>query len=114
MDLDLHDIIDFLHAAARSVGAEITSPWFYLQLGLVVAGTGIAFAAGAAIRSRIDLKSLGAGWPIPLRVFMRVVVGSASTAVFAALMILARPIMVASTWPSRRDLLSVAAQLALA
>jgi len=114
MDLDLHEIIDFLPSAARSVGAEVASPWFYLQLGLVLAAAGIAFAMGAAIRSRIDLKSLGKDWPIPLRVFMRVLVGSASTAVFAALMILARLIMVASTWPSRSYLLSVAAKLALA
>jgi small-conductance mechanosensitive channel len=114
MDLDLHESIDFLHSAARSVGAEVTSPWFYLQLGLVLAAAGIAFAVGAAIRSRIDLKSLGKDWPIPLRVFMRVLVGSASTAVFAALMILARTIMVVSTWPSRSYLLSIAAKLALA
>jgi small-conductance mechanosensitive channel len=114
MDLDLHEIIDFLHSAARSVGAEVTSPWFYLQLGLVLAGTGIAFAVGAAIRARIDLESLGRDWPIPLRVFMRVLVGSAPTAVFAALMILARLIMLASTWPSRSYLLSVAAKLAVA
>jgi hypothetical protein len=50
MDLDLHDIIGLLHAAARSVGAEVTSPWFYLQLGLILAGGGIAYASGAAIR----------------------------------------------------------------
>ena len=36
--MDLNDIIDFLHAAARSVGAEVTSPWFYLQFGLILAG----------------------------------------------------------------------------
>jgi small-conductance mechanosensitive channel len=114
MDLDLHDIIDSLHSAARSVGAEVTSPWFYFQLGLVLAGAGIAFAAGAVVRSRINLTSLGMAWPIPLRLFMRVLVGSASTAVFAALMILARMIMLASTWPSRSYLLSVAAKLAVA
>jgi small-conductance mechanosensitive channel len=114
MDLDLHDIIDFAHSAARSVGAEVASPWFYLQLGLVMAAAGIAFAVGATIRSRVDLKSLDKSWPIPLRVFMRVLVGSASTAVFAALMIAARLIMAASTWPSRSYLLSVAAKLAVA
>ena len=43
--MDLHDVLDFLLAAARSVGAEVTSPWFYLQLGLIMAGAGIAFAA---------------------------------------------------------------------
>ena len=40
--MELNDIIDFLRAAARSVGAEVTSPWFYLQFGLMLAGAGIA------------------------------------------------------------------------
>jgi hypothetical protein len=30
LTMDPNDIIDFLHATARSVGAEVTSPWFYL------------------------------------------------------------------------------------
>jgi small-conductance mechanosensitive channel len=114
MDLDLTDIADFLYSAARSVGAEVTSPWFYLQLGLIVAGAGIAFAVGAAVRSRVDLTARAAGWPAPLRLFVRVLVGSASTAVFAVLMRLARLVMVMSTWPSRSYLLSVAFKLALA
>jgi small-conductance mechanosensitive channel len=112
--MDLNDVIEFLHAAARSIGAEVTSPWFYLQLGLIMAGAGIAFATGAAIRSRIDVTSVGMGWPAPLRLFMRVLVGSAPTAVFAVLMTLARVVMMHSTWPSRSYLLSVAANLAFA
>jgi small-conductance mechanosensitive channel len=114
MDLDLHDIIEVLHPAARSVGAEVTSPWFYLQLGLVMAGAGAAFAAGAAIRSQVDTASLAERWPAPLKQFMRVLVGCASTAVFALMMALARAAMLVSTWPSRSYLLSVAANLALA
>jgi len=112
--MDLNDIPEFLLSAARSVGAEITSPWFYLQLGLILAGAGIGYAAGAAIRSRIEMTSLAMGWPAPLRLFMRVLVGSASTAVFAVLMTLARVVMLTSTWPSRSYLLSVAANLAFA
>src|SRR5713101_6035451 len=112
--MDLNDIPEFLLSAARSVGAEITSPWFYLQLGLILAGAGIGYAAGAAIRSRIETTSLAMGWPAPLRLFMRVLVGSASTAVFAVLMTLARVVMLTSTWPSRSYLLSVAANLAFA
>ena len=114
MDLDLTDIPGFLHSAARSVGAEVTSPWFYLQLGLILAGGGIAFAAGAAVRSRVDLTARATGWPAPLRLFVQVLVDSASTAVFAVLMRLARLVMVMSTWPSRSYLLSVAFKLALA
>jgi small-conductance mechanosensitive channel len=112
--MDLNDITEFLHSAARSVGAEVASPWFYLQLGLILAGAGIAYGAGAAIRSRIDMTSLAMGWPAPLRLFMRVLVGSASTAVFAVEMTLARTVMLTSTWPSRSYLLAVAANLAFA
>jgi small-conductance mechanosensitive channel len=112
--MDLNDVIEFLHAAAGSLGAELTSPWFYLQLGIILAGAGIAYAAGAAIRSRIDMTSLGMGWPAPLRLFMRVLVGSATIAVFALLMRVARIIMSASTWPSRSYLLEVGSKLAFA
>jgi small-conductance mechanosensitive channel len=112
--MDPNGIIDFLHGAARSVGAEVTSPWFYLQCGLILAAAGIALAADAGIRARIDMTSFAMGWPLPLRHFARVLVGSASTAVFAILVIAARVVMVQSTWPSRSYLLVVAAKLALA
>ncbi len=112
--MDLNDVSEFLHTAARSVGAEIHSPWFYLQLGLILAGGGVAFAADAAVRSRIEMTSLAMGWPAPLRLSMRALVGSTSSAVFAVLMVLARMIMTASTWPSRSYMLAVAAKLAIA
>lgn len=112
--MDLNDITEFLLAAARSVGAEVTSPWFYLQLGLILTAAGIAFAAGSAVRSKVDVSSLAMGWPAPLRLFLRVLAGSASTAVFAVLMTTARLIMLTSTWPSRSYLLAVAANLAFA
>jgi small-conductance mechanosensitive channel len=112
--MDLHDLADSLHAAARSVGAEITSPWLYLQLGLILTCAGIAFGTGAAVRSRIEMTSVAMGWPAPLRLFARVLVGSAATATFALLVVLARVVMVTSTWPSRSYLLSIAANLAFA
>jgi small-conductance mechanosensitive channel len=112
--MDMNDILDFLHSAARSVGAEVTSPWFYLQIGLVLAGAGIAYAAGATIRARTDMTTLAMGWPAPLRMIVRVLVNYSSTAVFAVLMRVARMIMRAWTWPSRSYLLAVFAKLALA
>jgi small-conductance mechanosensitive channel len=114
MDLDLKDIIEFLQSAAGSIGAEVTSPWFYLQFGLMLAAAGIAFAADTTIRSRVDMNSLAMGWPLPLRHFARVLSSSASTAVFAVLVIAARVTMYHATWPSRSYMLMVAAKLALA
>jgi small-conductance mechanosensitive channel len=114
MDFDPKDLIDFLHSAARSIGAEVTSPWFFLQFGLMLAAAGIAYAADAAIRARVDVNSLAMRWPLPLRHFARVLVSSASTAIFAILVIAARITMYHSTWPSRSYMLMVAAKLAIA
>jgi small-conductance mechanosensitive channel len=114
MDFDLKDIAEYLLSAARSVGAEVTSPWFYLQFGLMLAGAGMAYAADATIHARVDMTSLAMRWPLPMRHFVRVLVSSASTAVFAVLMIIARVVMYHSTWPSRSYLLVIAAKLAVA
>ena len=53
-------------------------------------------------------------WPPPLRHFARVLVASASTAMFAIVLIAARIVMYHSTWPSRSYMLMVSAKLALA
>ncbi|WP_213030065.1 hypothetical protein, partial [Acinetobacter baumannii] len=74
--------MEFVQTTARSVGAEIASPWFYLQFGLILAAAGIAYAAEAAIRSHVDISSLAMRGPVPLRRFVRVMAASASTAVF--------------------------------
>jgi small-conductance mechanosensitive channel len=112
--MDLTDIIEFLHTTARSVGAELTSPWFYLQFGLMLAAAGVAYAVETTIRARVDITSLAMRWPLPLRHFARVLVAAASTATFAILLIAARIIMYHSTWPSRSYMLMVSAKLALA
>ena len=114
MDMATKDVLEYLQSAASSVGAEVTSPWFYFQIGVVLAGAGIALAAGAAIRSRVDINKLGTSWPAPFRMIVRVLVLHSSTAVFAVLMRVTRIIMKMSTWPSRSYLLSVCAKLALA
>jgi small-conductance mechanosensitive channel len=111
---DLTDIHEFVLALGRSLGAEIASPWLYLQLGLMLAGAGIAFAVGAGVRARLDTTSLAMGWPAPLRLFTRVFVSCASTVVFALLMTVARVVMISATWPSRSYLLVISAKLALA
>ena len=114
MDFDPKDIADLLQSAARSIGAEVKSPWFYLQFGVILVAAGIGLATDRMIRSRVDMTSLAMHWPLPLRHLARVLVSCASTAVYAILLIAARITMYHSTWPSRSYLLVVAAKLALA
>jgi small-conductance mechanosensitive channel len=112
--MDLNDIIDYLRTVARSVGAEISSPFFYLQFGLILTAAGIAFAANTALHARVEPSSLANRWPPPLRRLAHVLVESFSTVVFAVLVIAARIAMYHSTWPSRSYMLVVAAKLAVA
>jgi len=112
--MELNDIIDYLRTVARSVGAEIYSPWFYLQFGLILTAAGIAYAGDTALRSHVDTTSLAMRWPLPLRRLAHVLVGSFSTVVFAILVIAARIAMYHATWPSRSYMLVVAAKLAVA
>ena len=112
--MDLKDFMEFVQTTARSVGAEISSPWFYLQFGLILAAAGIAYAAETAIRNRVDMTALTMRWPLPLRHFARVMLSSASTAVFTLLVIVSRVVMYHATWPSRSYLLMVAAKLGFA
>src|ERR1700752_3430617 len=81
--MDLSGIIEYARTAAQSVGGEISSPWFYLQFGLMLVAGGIAFAADRALRSRVETSSLALRWPLPLRHLAHVLVGSFSTFVFA-------------------------------
>ncbi|MGY3693535.1 small-conductance mechanosensitive channel [Bradyrhizobium sp. USDA 3240] len=114
MDMSWKDVLESLQMAARSVGAEIASPWFYLQFGIILAAAGLAYAADTAIHARVNMSSLASRWPLPLRHFARVMVSSASTAVFAVLMVISRIVMWHATWPSRSYLIAVSAKLALA
>lgn len=114
MDMSWKDVLESIQLALRSVGAEVASPWFYLQFGIILAAAGLAYAADTAIHARVDMSSLASRWPLPLRHFARVMVSSASTAVFAILMVISRIVMWHATWPSRSYLIAVSAKLALA
>ncbi|MGY3154002.1 hypothetical protein ACVW0V_003142 [Bradyrhizobium elkanii] len=69
MDMSLKDVLESIQMAARSVGAEVASPWFYLQFGIILAAAGLAYAADTAIHARVDMASLAMRWPLPLRHF---------------------------------------------
>jgi small-conductance mechanosensitive channel len=111
---EIDEIYEFIQTAFRSVGGEITSPWFYFQIGLILAGAGVAHLMAVALRARVDFTSFAMGWPAAFRLAARVLIHNSAFGFFAALMGMARIIMVASTWPSRSYLLLVVANLAAA
>ena len=112
--MNMDQIGAWLLDGETTVSAEITSPGFFLQVGIILVGAGIAFAILTAIRSRYSTTSLAMGWPGPVRLLVRVLVDSAPIALFAVLMVLTRAVMMAAALPSRSYLLPVAAKLAVA
>jgi small-conductance mechanosensitive channel len=112
--IDFNQAYENFLSAANALGAGLTSPWFYAQLGIIIAGIGLGLGGGTLIRRRVDMNSLTMGWPAPLRMFLRVVVDGAWAAIFAVAMISVRIAMLQVTWPSRSYLIGVSAKLALA
>lgn len=112
--VEIEEIYAVVQTGLRSVGAEITSPWFYFQIGVIVACAGLAHLLATALRTRLDVSSIATGWLAPFRLLVRVLIRHSAFLAFALLMVTARVVMVETTWPSRSYLLSVAAKLATA
>mgnify|MGYP001077242823 CR=1 FL=1 len=112
--MPLDQFRQWLQSGADSIGAGIVSPYFYLQLGLIVACAAAALLSRLLLRSRLDVGSLAMGWPGPLRLFIRTVIASAPIALFAALLLILHVLMQSMNPPVRGSVLSVAAKLALA
>jgi small-conductance mechanosensitive channel len=111
---DLQQVWDFLGDAARAIGAEFTSIWLPIQLGLILLAIIISAGLGALVRRRIDFVSLAMGWPPILRRGLRKIAHNFGTIIFLLLMLSMRAAMLASTLPPRSYLLAVAAKLATA
>ncbi len=74
----------------------------------------IARGLAALIRSRIDVVSLGMGWPAPVRLLLRVFIANIGIAIFAVLAWATRISMAELIWASRGYPVAVAASLATA
>jgi len=105
-----HDVLD---AALRPINAEIVSPWFYLQVGLIVVAALIAMAAASVVKARGGATA-GATWPSSLRRLLRALTLSTGTLVFALITIATRAAMIALAPPHHTYLLVTAARFALA
>src|SRR5436190_9799837 len=111
---DIQQLIDSLGNAARSVGAEFTSVWFALQLGLILLAVVISAALGALFRRRVDIASLAKGWPAFPRRLLQLIAENFGTIIFLLLTASMRATMAAATMPSRSYMIAVAAKLATA
>ena len=108
------DLQQALSAAIRSAEIYVTSSWFYMQAGIILAAAGAALASASFLRARVDPTSLGMGLPAPLRALIRVLLNHAGTIIFALLVALARLILVQTEVLHRGYLLSTATSLATA
>jgi len=112
--MDWNDLRDALNRTMQSIGGEITSSWFYMQFGIVLATAGISLALGSSLRAKFDITSLTMGWPAPLRLFARTMMQRAGTIIFALLTEIARVIVVQTGLLHRGYILSTAVNLATA
>ena len=112
--VDLNEILDSVLSTFHSFGAELTWPWFWYQIGLLLASAGLARIFASIVRARIDVTSAAMGMPGAVRRFVRALIGSLTVAFFALFVGVLRASMLLITWPSRSYVLAVAASLATA
>ncbi len=112
--MNISEIEQALTATMLAIGAEFTSPRFYVQFVIILVGLVSAWMIGKAIRRRVAIASTSMGWPIAIRLMFRALINNSSYVAFALLMLAARLGMLAITWPSRSHLIAVAAKLAAA
>ena len=111
---DIHQLADSLAKAARALGAEFTSIWFPIQIGLILLAIVVSAGAGALFRRRVDIASLAQGWPAFPRRILHQIAENFGTIVFLLLTASIRAAMVAATMPSRSYMIVVATKLASA
>jgi small-conductance mechanosensitive channel len=111
---EFQQLTDGLKDAARVVGAEFTTIWLPIQLGLLLLAVIISAVLGVLFRRRVDVEALAQNWPRFLRrIFLRIA-ENFGTIVFLLLTVCMRAAMVAMTSPPRSYLIAVAAKLATA
>jgi len=113
--IDLSAFQDTLSSTWHLVDTELMSPWFYLQIALIVIAAGVGTAAATVIRARDARPAAStAKWPSPLRRLARGLRRSAGVTVFALLTLVMRLVMHALAPPGHDYLLAVVSSLAIA
>jgi small-conductance mechanosensitive channel len=112
--MEWNEVEETLRSGITAFAAQITSPWFYMQIGVVLVAAGLSLAASRFLRGRIDPTSTAMGLPAPLRALIRILLHRTGTIIFILLTSVARVVMVNTGLLNRGYLLAVAASLATA
>jgi small-conductance mechanosensitive channel len=111
---EFQQLMDGLRDAARAVGAEFTTIWLPIQIGLILLAMIVSALVGALFRRRVNVDSLAQNWPRFLRRLLLGIAENFGTIVFLLLTISMRATMLALTAPPRSYLIAVAVKLATA
>lgn len=111
---DLGQLFDALREAFRSLGAEFTSVWFPIQIGLLLLAAAIAYLAAMWVRKHFQVKSLMAGWPVIVRQLVFATYNTLPFIVFALVAAFIETTLASSALPARTSLLHIAVSLTTA
>lgn len=108
------DLVTHLSTAFDNLRGGLSSLWLIIQFAVLLVTGGLGALAGAIIRRRVDVTTLGTSWPPMLKQLARTLLECIGTIVFIVLAAAARLIMLSLTWPSQSYLVGVAVSLATA
>jgi small-conductance mechanosensitive channel len=111
---DLAQAFDFFQQALRAFGADLTSIWTPIQLGVILIAYVIGAGVSLATRNRVDLTQLLMGWPPMIRQLVRALATHIGVAVFVLLLAAADAVMEQYLPPRRTYLIDIARNLATA
>jgi small-conductance mechanosensitive channel len=111
---DFGQLFDSMSESLRSFGAEFTTIWLPIQIGLLVIAAAIAYSGAALARKRINLKAAMTGWPAIVRQLVFATVANLFFIIFAIVAALMNQAMLEITTPARSYLLTIATNLATA
>ena len=108
---DTHELLDGI---VRAIRADVSSPWFYAQFGIILAGMGLALGFATVLRGIATSGALArtVEWPPSLRLLLRALLRHSGIVIFALLMDLCHVIMAHAAVPNY--LVGAAASLATA
>lgn len=114
ISISLQQLRDTATDLMQSAEAALASPWFYIQIAIVIASVAAAHGAAKLIRRRTNLDDLAASWPVAARLVIHTLVDNLGTAILVVILFAIRRGMMSATWPSRSYAIAVALSLATA